>query len=100
MAEPRPRQAPGPIFSDLPSDLSEPRSHLGEYWRRNVRYLVALLSVWFVASYGFGILLRGWLDQFRIPGTGFKLGFWFAQHLRLDLRLRRSPDLRLRRRVS
>jgi len=28
-------------------------------------------------SFGFGILLSDWLDQFRIGG--FKLGFWFAQ---------------------
>jgi len=28
-------------------------------------------------SFGFGILLSDWLDQFKIGG--FKLGFWFAQ---------------------
>ena len=38
-----------------------------------------LLGIWFIASYGFGILLADWLNQFRIPGTGFKVGFWFAQ---------------------
>ena len=35
------------------------------------------MAVWFVVSFGFGILLSDWLDQFRIGG--FKLGFWFAQ---------------------
>ena len=49
------------------------------YWRRNIRYLGILLSIWFVVSYGFGILLADTLDRFTIPGTGFPLGFWFAQ---------------------
>lgn len=49
------------------------------YWQQNVRYLAVLLGIWFLASYGFGILLADWLNQFRIPGTGFQLGFWFAQ---------------------
>ena len=49
------------------------------YWRRNVHYLAVLLAVWFAVSYGFGILLADWLNQFRIPGTGFQVGFWFAQ---------------------
>ena len=52
---------------------------LGEYWSRNIRYLLILLAVWFVASYGFGILFADALNAIRIPGTGFKLGFWFAQ---------------------
>ena len=49
------------------------------YWRRNIRYVCTLLSVWFVVSYGFGILLVDVLNRIRIPGTGFPLGFWFAQ---------------------
>ena len=52
---------------------------VGEYWSRNVRYLLILLSIWFVVSYGFGILFADALNAVRIPGTGFKLGFWFAQ---------------------
>jgi len=47
------------------------------YWKRNLRVLLTLLAVWFVVSFGFGILLADWLDQFRL--FGFKLGFWFAQ---------------------
>jgi putative solute:sodium symporter small subunit len=50
-----------------------------DYWRRNVRYVLILLSVWFAASFGFGILLAERLDRFVIPGTGFPVGFWFAQ---------------------
>jgi putative solute:sodium symporter small subunit len=49
------------------------------YWKRNVRYVSALLAVWFLVSYGFGILLAEPLDAWRLPGTGFPLGFWFAQ---------------------
>ena len=47
------------------------------YWRANLRYLAVLLAVWFLVSYGFGILLVEPLDRIRIGG--FKLGFWFAQ---------------------
>ena len=49
------------------------------YWRRNVRYLAVLLSIWAAVSYGAGIFLVAPLNRLRIPGTGFKLGFWFAQ---------------------
>ncbi len=51
----------------------------GEYWRRNLRYLAILLTIWFVVSYGAGILVVEPLNAVRIPGTGFPLGFWFAQ---------------------
>lgn len=47
------------------------------YWRKNLRYLGVLLAVWFVVSFGFGILFVDELDTIRIGG--FKLGFWFAQ---------------------
>ena len=47
------------------------------YWRSVIRLTVSLLVVWFTVSYGFGILLRGILDNFSIGGA--PLGFWFAQ---------------------
>ena len=47
------------------------------YWRKNLHYLAGLLSVWFVVSYGCGILLVDELDTIRVGG--FPLGFWFAQ---------------------
>ncbi|MCA9272772.1 MAG: DUF4212 domain-containing protein [Phycisphaerales bacterium] len=50
-----------------------------KYWQENIRYVLILLAIWFVVSYGFGILLADWLNQFKLPGSGFKLGFWFAQ---------------------
>lgn len=47
------------------------------YWRANIRLMAILLGIWFVVSFGFGILLVDWLNQFRL--FGFKLGFFFAQ---------------------
>lgn len=47
------------------------------YWKENLKYLTILLIIWFVVSYGAGILLREPLNEFRLGG--FKLGFWFAQ---------------------
>jgi putative solute:sodium symporter small subunit len=47
------------------------------YWKKNLIYLSSLLVIWFLVSYGAGILFVDWLDQFRLGG--FKLGFWFAQ---------------------
>jgi putative solute:sodium symporter small subunit len=47
------------------------------YWAANLRLTIALLGIWFIVSYGAGILFRGFLDQFSIGGA--PLGFWFAQ---------------------
>ena len=47
------------------------------YWRSNLKILSILLSIWFIVSFGFGIIWSDFLDQFQIGG--FKLGFWFAQ---------------------
>ena len=48
-----------------------------DYWRANLRILIILLSIWFLVSFGFGIIFSDSLDQYQIGG--FKLGFWFAQ---------------------
>ena len=48
-----------------------------EYWKSNLKIVFSLLVVWFVASFGFGIIFSNDLDQIRLGG--FKLGFWFAQ---------------------
>lgn len=53
------------------------RSNAQNYWRANLKYLLILLSIWFIVSFGAGILFKDFLDQVRIGG--FKLGFWFAQ---------------------
>ena len=47
------------------------------YWKENLTLMVKLLIVWFIVSFGFGILLVDVLNQFKIGG--YKLGFWFAQ---------------------
>ena len=47
------------------------------YWYSNLKILLILLSIWFIVSFGFGIIWSDSLDQFQIGG--FKLGFWFAQ---------------------
>ena len=48
-----------------------------EYWRRNLRLMVVLLTIWFTASFVCGILLVDQLNTVVI--NGFPLGFWFAQ---------------------
>lgn len=48
-----------------------------EYWLANLKILSILLSIWFLVSFGFGIIWSEALDHFQI--AGFKLGFWFAQ---------------------
>ena len=47
------------------------------YWKSNLKVVFSLLSLWFIASYGFGIIFSDFLDQIKIGGI--KLGFWFAQ---------------------
>jgi putative solute:sodium symporter small subunit len=47
------------------------------YWKKNVRYITILLSLWFIVSFGCGILFVEQLNTIQIGG--FKLGFWFAQ---------------------
>lgn len=47
------------------------------YWQENLKYLAILLAIWFLVSFGAGILFKNYLNQFSLGG--FKLGFWFAQ---------------------
>ena len=47
------------------------------YWKKNLQYLGILLLVWFLVSFGAGILFADYLNQFHL--AGFPLGFWFAQ---------------------
>ena len=47
------------------------------YWKKNLKYLTILLSIWFTVSFGFGVILVDQLNEFLF--FGFKLGFWFAQ---------------------
>jgi len=47
------------------------------YWRDNITLVLDCLFVWFLVSFGFGVLLVEPLNLIRVGG--FKLGFWFAQ---------------------
>jgi putative solute:sodium symporter small subunit len=59
------------------SQENEPPKDAARYWTANLRLLLLLLAVWFLASLGLSILLVEPLNAFRIGG--FPLGFWFAQ---------------------
>ena len=47
------------------------------YWKANLQLLLGCMIVWFICSYGFGILLVDQLNSIHMGG--FRLGFWFAQ---------------------
>ncbi len=57
--------------------MSQVSEKMKKYWRKNLLTLLVLLFLWFVVSFGFGILLVEPLNSIRLGG--FKLGFWFAQ---------------------
>lgn len=57
--------------------MKKPSQTAQAYWRQNLKYLLVLLLIWFVVSFGAGILFKETLDSIKIGG--FPLGFWFAQ---------------------
>jgi len=63
----------GPNLSNNPS----PESHAA-YWKSTLRLTISLLCIWFLVSFGAGILFRDMLDNFNIGCA--PLGFWFAQN--------------------
>lgn len=52
------------------------KAELQTYWKKNVKYIAILLSIWFAVSYLFGIVFVDQLDKIKI--FGFPLGYWFA----------------------
>ncbi len=48
-----------------------------DYWKANLRLVAFCLTIWFIVSYLFGIILVEPLNEYRLGG--YKLGFWFAQ---------------------
>ena len=66
-----------PVTPGRAGKESTPRGKRSAYWARNIRYLLVLLGIWFVVSYGCGIIFAEQLNEYRM--AGFKLGFWFAQ---------------------
>lgn len=53
------------------------KSSSNAYWKANVRMIQLFLVIWFVVSFGFGIILRPMLMGIAVGGSD--LGFWFAQ---------------------
>ena len=51
--------------------------HRQSYWKRNVRLMTVLLSIWALVSFGFGIILAEPLNNIVIGG--YPMGFWWAQ---------------------
>jgi putative solute:sodium symporter small subunit len=47
------------------------------YWAATLSLLTKILVVWFLVSYGAGILFAPALNSFSLGG--YPLGFWFAQ---------------------
>ena len=47
------------------------------YWSENLRLIFICLTIWFIVSFGLGLLLVEPLNEIRLGG--YKLGFWFAQ---------------------
>ncbi len=47
------------------------------YWAATLSLLTKILVVWFLASYGAGILFAPALNAIHLGG--YPLGFWFAQ---------------------
>lgn len=62
-------------MSEIPTKSG--KSSHAAYWRANIKVLLVLVAVWFIASFGLSIIAVDWLDQFRF--MGFPLGFWMAQ---------------------
>ncbi len=61
------------------SESSQHQDRMQQYWKKNISIIGALLAVWAVVSYGFGILLVEPMNNILMPGSGLPLGFWFAQ---------------------
>lgn len=47
------------------------------YWAATLSLLTRILVIWFLVSYGAGILFAPALNSFSLGG--YPLGFWFAQ---------------------
>ena len=52
-------------------------SNRNDYWKANLQLVALCIAIWFIVSFGFGILFADALNGIRLGG--YKLGFWFAQ---------------------
>ena len=50
---------------------------ISQYWPTVLKLIGSVLVVWFIVSYGFGILLAPALNSISLGG--YPLGFWFSQ---------------------
>lgn len=57
--------------------MSLTKEQASSYWQANVKLMLKLLAIWFIAAYGCGILFVDQLNTIQLGG--YKLGFWFAQ---------------------
>ena len=73
-----PGENPAP---DSGPDLHNPELHkaLDGYWFRNLLIMRVLLLGWAIAGLGCGVLFADRLNEVKLFGTGYPLGFWFAQ---------------------
>lgn len=59
--------------------MAKTKAAKGRYWKAHLRCVGVLLGIWFLVSFGCGILLRDWLDS-HFPTVGSApFGFWMAQ---------------------
>ncbi len=54
------------------------RTSSNAYWAANIRIILISLAIWFVCSFGMGIILRPMLMGIHVGGAD--LGFWMAQN--------------------
>jgi len=71
------RLPPDPISIGTQGEPAVSKERQSAYWQANLRLMAILLAIWFIVSYGAGILFVDFLDKFHF--AGFPLGFWFAQ---------------------
>ncbi len=76
------RQAPDNDEQLQPEpDLPRPevQALLKKYWHTNLLITALLLAIWAAAGLGCAVVLGKVLNHYKLPGTGYPLGFWFAQ---------------------
>ena len=54
------------------------RTSSNAYWAANIRIILISLAIWFICSFGMGIILRPMLMGIHVGGAD--LGFWMAQN--------------------
>ena len=61
------------------ADRQAIQDSLRRYWRSNVAVMAVLITIWAIVGLGCGVLFADDLNQYKLLGTGYPLGFWFAQ---------------------